>query len=343
MRVFIAIFALLLTIGTGFGLYIYSSIYGNPLTKLKCRSTVESYLAERYPSKDFRVDRVYYALKSGNYPVHVVSDGERLTFLVSCDSNGLLTGSDNYALYNPSAEKLEEISLYYNKAVNSARDFLERVAPGKRVVLSSLYYSLTYDEYLCRYRGGGLGKGWFTIGQGGEMITSVSTGIFGESFDYSNGKLERLSHRGRAEKESGRVIELIEGLPIFSELNYEPVDIYVYYPFIYREGEGSPCILELKLFTLKGGEFGEERFLKVVVEVRKALLERGITPVRLEISDRFTVEGEDFIENNLLKLRLYPKDMELSLEQLFKRMDNFSESCEVERRVDPIINSSDQY
>ncbi|MDH7578418.1 MAG: DUF3139 domain-containing protein [Bacillota bacterium] len=80
--------------------FIYNSFNGNPISKYIATKQMENYLTMNYPEEEFKIERVYYNFKLGNYVGKVYSprNGD-IQFTVSPRRNGYIYDEyiDKYA------------------------------------------------------------------------------------------------------------------------------------------------------------------------------------------------------------------------------------------------------
>lgn len=69
-KTILAFLVVLLVLFTGF---IYNSFNGNPISKYIATKEMQNYLTMNYPEEDFKIKRVYYDFKFGNYMGNVYS------------------------------------------------------------------------------------------------------------------------------------------------------------------------------------------------------------------------------------------------------------------------------
>ena len=62
------------TVIIGILLFFIMMFFGNPISSSMAKMSAQQYIKEQYPSKDYKIERVAYNFKDGNYYVHIKSE-----------------------------------------------------------------------------------------------------------------------------------------------------------------------------------------------------------------------------------------------------------------------------
>lgn len=109
-KIILASLAIFLVFIIGF---IYNSFNGNPVSKYIATKQIENYLTMNYREEDFKIERVYYNFKLGNYVGKVYSprNGD-IQFTVSPRRNGYI-----YDEYIDKYAKDQELSRLFSEQI----------------------------------------------------------------------------------------------------------------------------------------------------------------------------------------------------------------------------------
>jgi len=81
----------LLTMLILFALWVYSSFFGDPVSKYITRKKVQNYLEEYYPNNNFKIKSIDYDFKFGGYSVKIISEKDTaVKYVISARTNGVV-------------------------------------------------------------------------------------------------------------------------------------------------------------------------------------------------------------------------------------------------------------